>query len=200
MTDVFPTLRTARLTLRGFRPEDEAAFQRFAVKEEFWKFLPGPALTPELVTRFVAARVADAENPTGRDWLFCVEEKSMARAIGMVRLSIAAGEHRQGNIGFSFDGTIRGKGYASEAMQAALRFGFAEIGLHRITALADVENDRSHAVLKKLGFRQEGRLQQNFLVRGRWRDSDLFALLRSEWPPQEQHPSHHAGDGDTALA
>lgn len=184
MPDVFPTLRTARLTLRAFEARDEAAFQDFAVKEEFWKFLPGPALTRELVTHFVAARAADASNPTGRDWLFCVEEKQMQRAIGMVRLSIQPGEHRQGNIGFSFDGSIRGKGYASEAMQAALRFGFAELGLHRITALADVENDRSHAVLRKLGFRQEGRLQQNFNVRGRWRDSDLFALLRSEWPPE----------------
>lgn len=198
MTDLFPTLRTARLTMRAFEDRDEAAFQSFAVKEDFWKFLPGPALTPELVTHFIAARVADAANPSGRDWLFCVEEKQMKRAIGMVRLSIAAGEHRQGNIGFSFDGSIRGKGYASEAMQASLRFGFAEIGLHRITALADVENDRSHAVLKKLGFRMEGRLQQNFLVRGKWRDSSLFALLRSEWPPADATPE---GDsGQTALA
>jgi len=197
MTDVFPTLRTARLTMRAFQAGDEAAFQGFAVKEDFWKFLPGPALTKELVTHFIAARVADAANPSGRDWLFCVEEKQMKRAIGMVRLSIAAGEHRQGNIGFSFDGSIRGKGYASESMQAALRFGFAEIGLHRITALADVENDRSHAVLKKLGFRLEGRLQQNFLVRGKWRDSSLFALLRGEWPPAEIAPD---GDGQTALA
>lgn len=189
MPDTYPTLRTERLILRAFRPEDEAAFQVFAVKEEFWKFLPGPALNSDLVSRFIAARVEDAASPTGRDWLFAVEETQMARAIGMVRLSIAAGEHRQGNIGFSFDGSIRGKGYASEAMQAALRYGFAELGLHRITALADVENDRSHAVLRKLGFRQEGRLQQNFLVRGAWRDSDLFALLRSEWPRGDAQPS-----------
>lgn len=187
MTDAFPSFRTQRLILRAFASEDEAAFQSFAVKEEFWKFLPGPALTPELVSRFIAARVEDAANPSGRDWLFAVEEKQMKRAIGMVRLSIAASEHRQGNIGFSFDGSIRSKGYASEAMQAALRFGFAELGLHRMTALADVENERSHAALKKLGFRHEGRLRQNFLVRGQWRDSDLFALLRAEWPVQDSH-------------
>lgn len=197
MPDPFPTLRTQRLTLRAFRREDEAAFAVFAVQEEFWKFLPGPALTPELVTRFIAARLQEAVNPSGRDWLFAVEERSLARAIGMVRLSIASAEHRQGNIGFSFDGSIRGKGYASEAMQAVLRFGFAELGLHRITALADVENARSHAVLRKLGFRQEGRLQQNFNVRGEWRDCDLFALLRSEWPPANLPPGQ---DGGTVLA
>jgi RimJ/RimL family protein N-acetyltransferase len=192
MSDIFPTLKTQRLLLRAFVPDDEAAFAVFAVEEDFWKFLPGPALTPELVARFVAARVAEAANPSGRDWIFAVEERGLGRAIGMVRLSIASPEHRQGNIGFSFDGSLRGRGYASEAMQAVLRFGFAELGLHRITALADVDNGRSHAVLKKLGFRHEGRLQQNFSVRGAWRDSDLFALLRSEWPPE-------AGAG-TALA
>jgi RimJ/RimL family protein N-acetyltransferase len=190
----FPLLKTERLLLRAFRPDDEAAFAAFAVREDFWKFLPGPALDAGLVKRFIAARVIEGENPSGRDWLFCVEERQMERAIGMVRLSIASAEHRQGNIGFSFDGTLRGRGYASEAMQAMLRYGFAELGLHRITALADVENTRSHAVLRKLGFRLEGRLQQNFNVRGEWRDCDLFALLRSEWPPGEHH-----GDG-TALA
>lgn len=195
MPDAFPSLRTQRLSLRGFTPADEAAFQVFAVKQDFWQFLPGPALDAELVTRFIAARVAEAANPSGRDWLFAVEERALGRAIGMVRLSIASPEHRQGNIGFSFDGSIRGQGYASEAMQGVLRFGFAELGLHRITALADVENQRSHAVLRKLGFRHEGRLQQNFSVRGEWRDSDLFAILRSEWPPADHH-----GDGATALA
>lgn len=179
----FPELTTARLLLRGFRREDEAAFQEFAVKEDFWRFLPGPALDKELVARFVAARVAEAAQPSGRDWIFAVEQREMRRAIGMVRLSVASVEHRQGNIGFSFDGRLRRQGYASEAMQAVLDFGFAELGLHRITALADVENARSHLVLKKLGFRKEGRLQQNFFVRGAWRDSDLFALLRAEWPP-----------------
>lgn len=200
MPDAFPSLKTQRLLLRAFVPDDEAAFQQFAVKEDFWKFLPGPALDAGLVKRFVAARVIEAENPTGRDWLFCVEEKQLARAIGMTRLSIASAEHRQGNVGFSFDSSLRGKGYASEAMQAVLRFGFAELGLHRITALADVENARSHAVLRKLGFRQEGRLQQNFNVRGAWRDCDLFALLRSEWPPQDQPGGAAAEGGATALA
>jgi RimJ/RimL family protein N-acetyltransferase len=197
MPDVFPVLKSERLLLRAFVPDDEAAFQQFAVKEDFWKFLPGPALDAGLVKRFIAARVIEGETPSGRDWLFCVAERQLERAIGMVRLSIASPEHRQGNIGFSFDGTLRGKGYASEAMQAVLRFGFAELGLHRITALADIENIRSHAVLQKLGFRVEGRLQQNFNVRGEWRDCDLFAILRSEWPPQSLLDGQTSG---TALA
>lgn len=177
----FPELATPRLLLRAFRREDEAAFAEFATAEEFWRFLPGPALDRELVARFIAARLADAERAGLHDWVFCVEEKAMARAIGMVRLSIASTEHRQGNIGFSMDGRIRGRGYASEAMRALLGFGFGHVGLHRITALADVENARSHAVLEKLGFRREGSLRQNFFMRGEWRDSDLFALLAAEW-------------------
>lgn len=182
MGDLFPQLKTERLLLRAFKAEDEAAFQDFAVKEDFWRFLPGPALDAELVSRFIAARLREAEEPSGRDWIFAVEERRMQRAIGMVRLSIASAEHRQGNLGFSLDGRLRGQGYASEAVQAVLRYGFATLGLHRITALADVENGRSHDVLSKLGFRREGRLKQNFFVRGQWRDCDLFALLRSEWP------------------
>ncbi|WP_341705603.1 GNAT family protein [Ferrovibrio sp.] len=177
----FPELATERLILRAFRREDEAAFAEFAVAEDFWRFLPGPALDRALVARFIAARVAEAERPGLRDWIFCVEEIGLGRGIGMVRLSIASPEHRQGNIGFSLDGRLRGQGYASEAMRALLGYGFGNLGLHRITALADTENARSHAVLEKLGFRREGSLRENFFVRGQWRDSDLFALLGSEW-------------------
>src|SRR3546814_18526162 len=81
--DHFPQLDTARLVLRGFRRADEAAFAGFATHEEFWRFLPGPALDRELVARFVAARVADAETPTMRDWIFCVEDTAASRPIGM---------------------------------------------------------------------------------------------------------------------
>jgi len=66
MPDAFPTLKSERLLLRAFVPDDEAAFQQFAVKEDFWKFLPGPALDSGLVKRFIAARVIEGENPSGR--------------------------------------------------------------------------------------------------------------------------------------
>src|SRR3546814_17178957 len=93
--DHFPQLDTARLALRGFRRTDEAAFAGFATHEEFWRFLPGPALDRELVARFVAARVADAEQPTMRAWIFCVATKALARAIG--RKSVGWG--RRGSVG-----------------------------------------------------------------------------------------------------
>ena len=44
-----------------------------------------------------------------------------------------------------------GKGYATEAAQAALRFGFEQLGLNELVALTVPGNLRSRAVMERLG-------------------------------------------------
>ncbi len=50
----------------------------------------------------------------------------------------------------------QGRGYATEAARAVLRFGFADIGLARILAVARADNLASHRVMQKLGMRHLG--------------------------------------------
>ena len=44
-----------------------------------------------------------------------------------------------------------GHGYASEAARASLDFGFNELGLSRIVSFTAVENERSQAVMRRIG-------------------------------------------------
>lgn len=46
-----------------------------------------------------------------------------------------------------------GRGYATEAARAALRFGFEECGFDRIISIRDLDNDASRRVMEKLGLR-----------------------------------------------
>ena len=50
-----------------------------------------------------------------------------------------------------------GAGYATEAAQAALEFGFREVGLEEIVASTPEGNSRSRAVMERLGMRREPR-------------------------------------------
>jgi ribosomal-protein-alanine N-acetyltransferase len=59
-----------------------------------------------------------------------------------------------------------GQGYATEAAMANLRFGFDELGLHKIMATCDTENIASARVLGKIGMRVEDNLYQHVLIRG----------------------------------
>ena len=75
----------------------------------------------------------------------------------------------------------RGKGLAFEPTCLVLDYLFTELDLHRVIAIADCENERSVALLKRLGMRQEGHFMQNIWFKGRWGDEYLYAILKDEW-------------------
>lgn len=54
-------------------------------------------------------------------------------------------------IGWRLARTAWGKGYATEAAQAALGFGFEEVGLSEIVSFTTVANARSRAVMDRIG-------------------------------------------------
>jgi RimJ/RimL family protein N-acetyltransferase len=58
---------------------------------------------------------------------------------------------------------------------------FAERDMHRITIRAAVENRRSRAVAKRLGFTLEGILRGSLLLDGEHTDAALYSLLVPEW-------------------
>ena len=54
-------------------------------------------------------------------------------------------------IGWRFASQFWGSGYATEAAQGWLEYGFSTLGLPRIISMTDPENERSIAVMKRLG-------------------------------------------------
>jgi ribosomal-protein-alanine N-acetyltransferase len=75
------------------------------------------------------------------------------------------------------------QGIMREALGAVLTFAFAEaaMGLHRVEAVVDGDNERSKGLLRALGFTYEGTLRQRFYFRERYWDEHYFGLLRDEW-------------------
>jgi [ribosomal protein S5]-alanine N-acetyltransferase len=74
-----------------------------------------------------------------------------------------------------------GRGIAREAVSAVVQYGFATLGLRRIFADTDPDNLGSIALLKSLGFRQEGHLRGEWETHIGVRDSLIFGLLADEW-------------------
>jgi RimJ/RimL family protein N-acetyltransferase len=91
------------------------------------------------------------------------------------------GDGRQAEVGITLSREHQGKGHASEAVSRLLDYAFGDLGLHRVFAITDQENDSSFALLERLGMRREGRFVQNVWFKGRWSSEYLYALLRDEW-------------------
>ena len=92
-------------------------------------------------------------------------------------------DHRNAHVGYWIARPHWRKGYASEAVSLLISAGFRELGLHRIDTGVFPGNPRSIRVLRRLGFRFEGRARQDRVVDGRYRDRILFGLLRQGFRP-----------------
>lgn len=72
-------------------------------------------------------------------------------------------------------------GYATEALQAILEFGFNTLQLHRIEAGCATENIGSIKVLSKAGMSMEGKRRKLLPIRGTWYDNYMFGMLEEDF-------------------
>lgn len=82
---------------------------------------------------------------------------------------------------FIGDKTFWNSGYGTEATLLTLKHGFDTLNLNRIFLYVHETNPRAIHVYEKIGFVREGRLRQIVYRNGRYIDSLLMSMLRSEW-------------------
>ena len=109
--------------------------------------------------------------------VFLVE--TAREAVGLVGLSWEV--EGVPELGYCFGVDHWGKGYATEAAQSVIDFGFEEFSIERMTSGARVVNKASRHVLEKCGFNWTGVELNRFLALGSSTPVDCFKLERSVW-------------------
>ena len=84
-------------------------------------------------------------------------------------------------IGYALMSSEQGKGYGTEALQLMIDYLFLAKEIHRIQADTDPENKASQRILEKVGFKKEGVTRKSSFVRGQWRDTVNYSILREDW-------------------
>jgi ribosomal-protein-serine acetyltransferase len=130
--------------------------------------------------RFTDACASDWD--TGRAVRFTVRERSSRTLVGVVGLEACVHLHRSCELGYWLRRDAIGRGYMTEAAQAAVDFAFHQMGAHRVRVAASTENHRSLQVIGRLGFRFEGILRQAEFCNRRWLDHAVFGLLSTDLP------------------
>lgn len=112
---------------------------------------------------------------TGQWWAICSPDGgSFMGAVGIYGI---VQKHRKADLGYWLLPEHWGKGVMSEALALVLEHGFKNMGLHRIEAEVETENEASRHLLLKLGFHHEGTKRECEFKDGRWISLDLFARL-----------------------
>ena len=101
--------------------------------------------------------------------------------VGMVSLRDIDLNSFIAEIGYGIDENFQGRGLASRAVKQVVDMIFFETALRRITAHVCEKNLASIAVMKKVGFVQEGILREYHLINGQPENAVLFAVLKKDW-------------------
>lgn len=176
-----PTLETERLILRRVLKsdaEDMYDYARDSLVTEYLTWRPHPDLhyTEEYLS-FLETRYAIGDF---FDW--AVVERESGRMIGTCGFTRFRYEDDCGEVGYVLNRSFWGKGYAPEALRAVVRFGFSQLSLERIEAKFIEGNERSFAVMRKVGMLFEGYRRSSLRVNGALRTVGMCAILRDEFP------------------
>lgn len=149
-----PVVRTDRLTLRGYEPGDAEKVRQDLLAD------------PRVAKGFVVIpppTLDEAQRGIGRTlthWaregfgIWAVTDTSDGTLLGQCGLR-RTDMLTDPELVYALARRHWGRGYASEAVQAALRFGFEQAALDQVTAVVRPENIRSQRVLDRSGFAPE---------------------------------------------
>jgi RimJ/RimL family protein N-acetyltransferase len=90
-------------------------------------------------------------------------------------------------LGYVFNASYHGKGYATESAKALLDLAFRDSKARRIIAMCNPENESSWRLLERLHMRREGHLIKNIFFKVDesntpiWQDTYEYAILAQEW-------------------
>lgn len=114
--------------------------------------------------------------------IFQLMDKTNGQIIGWCGYHTWYHDHARAEIGYGmFEENAKAKGLMSEAMQPIIGYGFQKMNLNRIEAFIGPNNIASLKTVQKFGFVQEGHLRSHFFTKGKYEDSLVFSLLRSEY-------------------
>lgn len=176
-------ITTERLGLRRFCVEDAEDFAEILTDDVVSYFEPYDTFSREDALK-------EAANIAGDERFFAVVLRESNKLIGKVYFEDQKffGTYE---IGYSFNRSFWGKGYALEAACGVIKYGFTELNVRRIIAEADVRNTRSLKLLDSAGMRREGvyiksaSFQKDENGEPLYSDYVTFAILRDEWQERQ---------------
>jgi ribosomal-protein-alanine N-acetyltransferase len=170
------------LVLRPLTLDDAATFQSVRRANAAW-LEPWDATSPDrdapgrsfedLVAQY------DADGRLGRALPLVIEVDG--RLVGQMSMgSIVLGSFRSCFAGYWVSRSVAGRLVTPTALALSGDHLLSTVGLHRIEVNIRPENTASLAVVRKLGFREEGLRPHYLHIAGHWRDHLSFALTTED--------------------
>jgi ribosomal-protein-alanine N-acetyltransferase len=173
---------TPRLTLALALPE--AAPRMVAYRRDNWDFhapWSGPRGQDELSVAIWRRRLEqwakDERDGLALRLMLFGRDATDGPVLGTANFTqVVRGSFQACYLGYDLDKRAEGRSLMREALEAATAYVFNDMRLHRIMANYLPHNQRSGALLRRLGFVPEGYARDYLFIDGAWRDHVMTAL------------------------
>lgn len=182
MLDPAAVLTSPRLLIRHGHDGDIAEILAYYAKnarhlEPFEPLKPSQFYTRYYWENELSQRFADTKAERSLK-LFLFLKQNPQEIIGTLNFSnCVRGVFQSCTVGYSLGEAYQGHGYMSEALQTTIKYLFAQLRFHRISANYIPHNQRSGNLLKRLGFVVEGYARDYLYINGQWQDHVLTSLI-----------------------
>ncbi len=175
-----PIIETSLFTLRKLTVNDSADIFAYASKPEMTKYtLWQTHISHDDTKAFLAVMEGKYEAGEPASWGIVLKETD--RVIGTCGFEAYSEVDDCAAIGYVIAPEYWGKGLMSKVVAEVIHFGFEVIGLNRIEATCDVDNIGSAKVMEKNGMKFEGILREYRKIRGVYRDTKYYSILKREY-------------------
>jgi ribosomal-protein-alanine N-acetyltransferase len=175
----FPLLETERTVLRRIDRTDAEDLFALRTHPSVMQFIgKDPPKSIDDTFKMVEAFDRALDQNDGITWGVCLRESS--RIIGTMGFWRITKEHHRAEIGYMLMPEYMGNGLMSEVLVKTLDFAFNQLRLHSIEANIDPLNEASRKILLRHGFAKEAYFKENFFYNGKFLDSEIYSLVRSE--------------------
>lgn len=176
----FPALETRRLNLIQISQnhvQDLYELLSDPLVAEYDYFYPVEDLVK--VEEFINRYSEEIDSNSEITWGITLKENG--ELIGTCCLGNFESYSKRSEIGYAIKRKEWNKGYATEALEGIIEYGFKNIELNRIEATITPGNDSSVKVLEKLNFKKEGHVRERDYLKGQLVDGIIMGLLRREY-------------------
>jgi RimJ/RimL family protein N-acetyltransferase len=173
---------TARLLLREYVERDAAAFLAYHSDPRAREFHDPDHTQPARLHALVPLFVRWAEEVPRSNWqLAIVTRDAPDTLIGSVGLRTSGAPSDMAEFGLELAPSHWGRGYASEAAESLLDFGFSTLRLTAVRGTTVSANERVTRLVERLGFRRVAEEEGSpWLAARGWREV-TWELRSEEW-------------------
>jgi RimJ/RimL family protein N-acetyltransferase len=172
-------LETSRLILRRFREEDLEPFLCYRNHPDVARYQSWVRWSREQGLDFIRDQQEVQPGDLGRWVQYAIELKDSGVLIGDCGVCLKVAVPKTAEVGFSLAPEHQRRGLATEAVERVVEHAIRDLNVERVVAIVMRDNDRSAALLRRLGLRHGQ--PERVWFKGQWAEELRFSLDREAW-------------------